>query len=650
MWKKRLGQWNTKDRKAPAIGKPRLLETTIEENLLSRLPTIGQAQARGYETQNLDQYLGQSRAVDKELPPLDLSVSPSENLHIPLTFTSQMTDDEPNWRASESRPISDMPSSSSIYTRSTPEMRHDFDPSSRVAPLFSDRPKYESQDINVRSFTGQQGLANSESNSTLMPSYVERAKQAGAGRLGVSTIRQPWHGASGETTLMTPIASTPAATGSSRSVGTVSPIDETMSEQQYVPSDDGARAYPSPQSMKDGDFRANALQPSADFRTPTQASQDMDDGWSIGYDVSPWSTPSSRPYYGSILDGSTPGRTPSSRRPRRSMSSGRQYGYRRQNGSAKRPSMSTRRASDDGTVFEISEPGTTQPSFNVWANGTGAHAVRSPDPNPVTPPMQQGGFREPTAAPSQSDIGPNNNNKAPQVSRFSWTTQATETTYPGHDDTPNHNPASPSTKFFDSPWNPANPSTTRNAAIRAEETPTVVETPPSPVMNRRRPIGTSPHLDSEREHPAFARKPNDTKPFIKRKPTPSSASTILTTATTPDPADKEKEKALPTTPSELSTHDYITELSAQLESFRNRKHNLSKMIKASESVSFGPTANPMVIDLEKRRETKERVRCIEAELSEVRRWEHETGLKLMRAEKRRDQEGPTALWVRRVTG
>lgn len=137
----------------------------------------------------------------------------------------------------------------------------------------------------------------------------------------------------------------------------------------------------------------------------------------------------------------------------------------------------------------------------------------------------------------------------------------------------------------------------------------------------------------------MARTPNSSKPLIKRKPTPSMLSVAPST----------NDKALPTTPTELSTHDYITSLDAQLGMYSNRKHNLLKMVQAYESVTFGPGVNPMVIDLEERRHTKQRLKQIEDELADVRRQEHEIGLKLMKAEKRRDQEGPTALWVRRVT-
>jgi len=55
----------------------------------------------------------------------------------------------------------------------------------------------------------------------------------------------------------------------------------------------------------------------------------------------------------------------------------------------------------------------------------------------------------------------------------------------------------------------------------------------------------------------------------------------------------------------------------------------------------------------KREEEKKKIEMLREEEAEVVREEHELGLKLHRAYKRRDKEGiyePTTLWVRRVTG
>lgn len=55
----------------------------------------------------------------------------------------------------------------------------------------------------------------------------------------------------------------------------------------------------------------------------------------------------------------------------------------------------------------------------------------------------------------------------------------------------------------------------------------------------------------------------------------------------------------------------------------------------------------------KREEEKRKVEGLKTEEADIRRQEHDIGLRLHRALKRRDKEAvyePTGLWVRRVTG
>jgi hypothetical protein len=62
--------------------------------------------------------------------------------------------------------------------------------------------------------------------------------------------------------------------------------------------------------------------------------------------------------------------------------------------------------------------------------------------------------------------------------------------------------------------------------------------------------------------------------------------------------------------------------------------------------------NPLVTDLAKRRETEKRRKEFEDELAEIGREEHDVGLRLHRAWKRREREdgaAGTTLWIRRVT-
>ena len=63
--------------------------------------------------------------------------------------------------------------------------------------------------------------------------------------------------------------------------------------------------------------------------------------------------------------------------------------------------------------------------------------------------------------------------------------------------------------------------------------------------------------------------------------------------------------------------------------------------------------NPLVTDFRRARLVEARKRGFEDELSEIRREEHDVGLKLHRAWKKREREDPgaagSAIWVRRVT-
>lgn len=68
-----------------------------------------------------------------------------------------------------------------------------------------------------------------------------------------------------------------------------------------------------------------------------------------------------------------------------------------------------------------------------------------------------------------------------------------------------------------------------------------------------------------------------------------------------------------------------------------------------------PTDNiTLTAEVRRKRETeKEKIENLREEEADVRRFEHELGLKLHRAYKRKDKDAeyePTGLWVRRVTG
>lgn len=62
--------------------------------------------------------------------------------------------------------------------------------------------------------------------------------------------------------------------------------------------------------------------------------------------------------------------------------------------------------------------------------------------------------------------------------------------------------------------------------------------------------------------------------------------------------------------------------------------------------------NPLITDFKRARLVEQRKRAFEDELSEIKREEHDVGLLLHRAFKKRERDDPnlgSALWVRRVT-
>ena len=104
------------------------------------------------------------------------------------------------------------------------------------------------------------------------------------------------------------------------------------------------------------------------------------------------------------------------------------------------------------------------------------------------------------------------------------------------------------------------------------------------------------------------------------------------------------DKELPLAPPALDSIDVITATEAQLQDCANRRHNLELLVK--RHTEFKPR-NPVTYDLAQRKADRERVAHFEMELADVKIQEHDLGLKLHRAWKRRQQEQPTAFWVGR---
>ncbi|KAI9714086.1 MAG: hypothetical protein M1812_006533 [Candelaria pacifica] len=179
------------------------------------------------------------------------------------------------------------------------------------------------------------------------------------------------------------------------------------------------------------------------------------------------------------------------------------------------------------------------------------------------------------------------------VSRFSATTYATETTY----DSRPGSPALSSSNF----------------------TPT----PSSSILNRKRPV---PGATNARD--------------TTRKPTPSQLS-----ARTSDP--RRNSKSLPQSPPELESVDLITSLQAQLDNLHHQRGNIQRLLRDLSQLNLTTQG------ITSRADIKRKADKLQQELSEIMREEHDIGLRLHRAWRRKDQQEscePTGLWVRRVTG
>jgi hypothetical protein len=234
-------------------------------------------------------------------------------------------------------------------------------------------------------------------------------------------------------------------------------------------------------------------------------------------------------------------------------------------------------------------------------------------------------------------------------SRFSATTYAT-THYDSPPGTPQMTtdaqappmPAIPPASYR--PALSATPPTTFDSPASRTDTPPL-STAPSPILNRKRPVATQ--IDRSSVNPYTFNTSTSTKSTV-RKPTPSqiSRSSVYSNDGGYGPS-----KALPVSPPELEAPDKVTALQARLDNLQRRRMNLQAILKELTQV-IQPSS--VAYDMASRAEVKKTVVALEKEMADISKEEHETGLKLHRAWKKRDEEnswgGGGGLWVRRVTG
>lgn len=223
--------------------------------------------------------------------------------------------------------------------------------------------------------------------------------------------------------------------------------------------------------------------------------------------------------------------------------------------------------------------------------------------------------------------------KQPLVSRFSWTTEATESTIP----TQSHS--------------------RRLDLGHASTSPSVSPSPESSVPRQngiskshgKSYVSPSAHDNVEDcstiRHPSLV--PRPLAPIIaRRRPVPRDDVETRSASSTSHLPKTNSNKDLPLSPPELASVDIITSLEAQLAQLAYRRRNVEKMI---FELSHMQPKNPLVQDLAARAENDRKVGILKRELDDIRALEHELGLKHHRAWKRYEQEQPTCLWIRRVT-
>ncbi|ORX96387.1 hypothetical protein BCR34DRAFT_593877 [Clohesyomyces aquaticus] len=252
----------------------------------------------------------------------------------------------------------------------------------------------------------------------------------------------------------------------------------------------------------------------------------------------------------------------------------------------------------------------TNTQHPVGENNTSKPAVSQPLSSPFsTPPntkIVRKSLEGTPGSTSSKDNGPQ--------SRFSWTTYNTSTTYQ-QSPPPSPPPPVPTSALADT-----------DVA--------------SSILNRRRPIGASDKLPTRKPISATTARP---RTMISDPPSPRPSSTFST-------ATSNTHKALPRPPTEISAADHVDILEAQLEDLRLRRSNVHRLL---TDLNNQAPANPLVTDFKRMRLVERRKKDFEDELAEIKREEHDVGLRLHRAWRKREKDDPngseSAIWIRRVT-
>ncbi|KAL2796876.1 hypothetical protein BJX66DRAFT_323741 [Aspergillus keveii] len=136
----------------------------------------------------------------------------------------------------------------------------------------------------------------------------------------------------------------------------------------------------------------------------------------------------------------------------------------------------------------------------------------------------------------------------------------------------------------------------------------------------------------------------------RARPVPSAIAPGKRPTRKPTPSEVLSSKALPPNPAEMTAEGRIEMLEAKRSDLLRRRTNINTIIHELTQV-IQPSS--VAYDMAARDEVKKTVASLNNELAEIKREEHEIGLKLLRAWKKREEEDfygqSTSLWVKRVT-
>jgi len=280
------------------------------------------------------------------------------------------------------------------------------------------------------------------------------------------------------------------------------------------------------------------------------------------------------------------------------------------------PSPTVEKSSNLQSPFQSPPPTATTYTAVTTSSNTdnrqSSPVEREPSPSTRMAPT-------PTRPPGTLTNEKSSNLKIPHTSsQFSWATYATSVT--------------------DSPGS--------NAPSRFDSSPIPSLPPmPAPILVKKRAasssVASAPYLNMD----AVA----SNSSITTQKPMPSISSAKSRTASMITTASS-RSKSLPQCPPELHAADKITSLEAHMEDLQRRQHNIHKIIKA---MNDGLKRNSIVYNFNQIKEAQRKIESLKDELNDVKTEEHETGLLLHRAQRKRDRENnygqPTGLWIKRVT-